>query len=409
MKKVLVVDDNYENRYFLKSLLEGSNFGVSLAQHGEEALTLLRGGEFDLIISDILMPVMDGFLFCHQCQADPKFKNIPFIFYTATYTDEMDEDLAVRLGAAAFVKKPVEPFKLIEILSEVFRTAKSKDFAEADADTQAGDILRLYSESLINKLEQKNIALANEVDQRRRTAAALAESEDRHRDLVENSPIMIMTHDLNGKINSVNRTVLKNLGYSPDEIKQINFVPPWGRRAVDFPGTTESPTRSCPSKSRACPCRWTAFPHPLLSFPASPPNNPPPWIIWKKGSITCRPTGIGQPLPQGGLGVEQTGQGQGGGERDRNRGPDVRGRGADQDVELAVLGDPGWWPGCQKAKARKSRWTETVLVSPGCSSTLAKPFSSLSGAPARLAVVDIDLHDLLAPPARQCWSHPQRR
>jgi CheY-like chemotaxis protein len=66
----------------------------------------MRASLPDVIISDILMPVMDGFSLCHEWKKDDSLKTIPFVFYTATYTDPKDEELALSLGAR--IIKPME-------------------------------------------------------------------------------------------------------------------------------------------------------------------------------------------------------------------------------------------------------------------------------------------------------------
>ena len=97
--RILIVDDNPDNLEMMTIMLASQRYEVVSAKNGEEALNKLKTGDnFDLIISDILMPVMDGFQFCRECKKDEQLKNISFIFYTATYVDEKDEEFALSLG-----------------------------------------------------------------------------------------------------------------------------------------------------------------------------------------------------------------------------------------------------------------------------------------------------------------------
>ncbi|MDQ1330842.1 MAG: hypothetical protein QG578_1107, partial [Thermodesulfobacteriota bacterium] len=85
--RILIADDNSTNLYMLESLLKGHGFEVTLAENGKDALDKARLNPPDLIISDILMPLMDGYTLCRHLKSDEQLKHIPFVFYTATYTE----------------------------------------------------------------------------------------------------------------------------------------------------------------------------------------------------------------------------------------------------------------------------------------------------------------------------------
>ena len=119
MKRILVVDDILENRYVLEATLLADGYDVVSATNGVEALAIARSQPPDLVISDVLMPVMDGFALCRQWQREETLRKIPFVFYTATYTDARDGQLAKDLGACRFVIKPQEPHELFEIIRSV--------------------------------------------------------------------------------------------------------------------------------------------------------------------------------------------------------------------------------------------------------------------------------------------------
>ena len=107
MAHVLIVDDREADRKLLKMLLELNGYRVTAASDGVEALAAARSDRPDAIVSDVLMPNMDGFVLCHAWMLDEGLKPIPFIFYTANLTSREDEHVAMALGAARYLIKPM--------------------------------------------------------------------------------------------------------------------------------------------------------------------------------------------------------------------------------------------------------------------------------------------------------------
>jgi CheY-like chemotaxis protein len=94
--KILAVDDKPENLYLLQALLRGHGHVVDSATNGLDALELAQRSNSDVIVSDILMPRMDGFQLCRELKMDERLRHIPFVFYTATYTDPADAAFGLR-------------------------------------------------------------------------------------------------------------------------------------------------------------------------------------------------------------------------------------------------------------------------------------------------------------------------
>src|SRR5579863_883366 len=115
---ILIVDDIAANRRLLRAILEGEDHTVMEATDGTEALAVLAHDKMDAIISDILMPRMDGYRFCYEVRASERFRHLPFIFYTSTYTSPSDEKLALDMGADKFLTKPAPASKIIQALQE---------------------------------------------------------------------------------------------------------------------------------------------------------------------------------------------------------------------------------------------------------------------------------------------------
>lgn len=151
--KILLVEDNEDSQVLLQYALEASGYKVTSAYNGLEGLASARGSQPDLIISDIMMPKMDGFAFCREIKNDEALADIPFIFYTATYIDPKDEKLAKQLGADQFLVKPQDIPVLLKIIRETL-DGSNTDPSDESVQRESG-VAELYQERLTEKLDKK--------------------------------------------------------------------------------------------------------------------------------------------------------------------------------------------------------------------------------------------------------------
>ena len=187
--KILSVDDNAENLYMIEALLRGHGHEVDSASNGEEALRLAERRGYDLIISDILMPRMDGFQLCREIRKDARLRDVPFVFYTATYTDPKDASFALSLGADRFLIKPLEPEQFIKAVEEVIAEHRARPAAiNIEPPEDEAIYLKEYNARLIAKLEKKmldleaaNRALQEDIAERERAAGERAKLEQQLR------------------------------------------------------------------------------------------------------------------------------------------------------------------------------------------------------------------------------------
>jgi PAS domain S-box-containing protein len=198
MQKILIVDDNDENLYYLQALLSATGYEVISTRNGAEALEAALANPPELVISDLLMPVMDGFTLLRKWKSEQRLNRIPFVVYTATYVDAKDKQFALDLGADAFIVKPTEPAPFMEQIREVLASAGRGDMSPAQAPVgEETSLLRQYSEVLIHKLESKAFEL-EEANHR------LSMREAHLSAIIENSPNCILSVASDGTVLRIN-------------------------------------------------------------------------------------------------------------------------------------------------------------------------------------------------------------
>jgi putative two-component system response regulator len=122
--KILIVDDDDRNLKLLEALLRSHEYEVIKASNGEEALSVLRQADFDLILSDVMMPCMDGFELCRRIKQNSSIRMVPVIMLTAL-DDVASKVKAIEAGADDFMNKPpnkMELFARIKSLVNLKRT-----------------------------------------------------------------------------------------------------------------------------------------------------------------------------------------------------------------------------------------------------------------------------------------------
>ena len=215
--KVIIVDDNEENIYMLESLLTANGYDTESAENGSIAIEMIRNDHFDLIISDILMPVMDGFQLCRLVKTDKAHFHIPFIVYTATYTGPQDEVFAMKIGADRFIIKPCEPEIFMDAVRDVMDSARRIDIPETQQPGEE-EVLTLYNARLVRKLEQKMLQAETELTKRQVAEEELKESEEKLRLITTSVRDAIIMMDDQGKVSFWNKAAERIFGYSNPEI-----------------------------------------------------------------------------------------------------------------------------------------------------------------------------------------------
>ena len=203
--KILIVDDLAVNRYLLESILRSGTYEFISTTNGIEALKHLRSESFDVIISDLLMPKMDGFQLLRECKKDIHLRNIPFIIYTATYTDKKDVEFGLSLGAIRYIIKPSEPDVLFQFIEEAIseHARAPRDFTIwplPDDETFA----REYSSRVGAKLEKRE--------------QMLKESEEKYGLLYDNSMDAILLTSPDGSIQAANPAACAMFQRTEEEI-----------------------------------------------------------------------------------------------------------------------------------------------------------------------------------------------
>jgi putative nucleotidyltransferase with HDIG domain len=148
MLNVLVVDDDILDREYAATVFREHGDMVTTAPDGEAAIGLVSTVHPDVVVSDVLMPRLDGYQLCRTLRETEENDSTTFVFYTATYTDSDDMALGAMLGADAYLTKPLDPG---ELLAGVTRAVDAHRTGAVQRPDAASDTA--YDEAVVRKLE----------------------------------------------------------------------------------------------------------------------------------------------------------------------------------------------------------------------------------------------------------------
>jgi CheY-like chemotaxis protein len=155
---LLVVEDIPDILNLLEATLKFKGYRVVTARNGEEALEALQKERPALIITDILMPKMDGFNLVHRLRINPETRTIPVVFLSATYVAPEDKAFAHSIGVNRFIEKPVDLVKFLPIIERILEQGDNAPIAPlSEAEFYEG-----YRKRLEIKLKQKMIQISRD-------------------------------------------------------------------------------------------------------------------------------------------------------------------------------------------------------------------------------------------------------
>ncbi|WOD39614.1 ATP-binding protein [Nodosilinea sp. E11] len=183
-RRILIIDDHWQNRSVVINLLEPLGFQLLEADNGETGLAQLRSHHPDLIITDLAMPVLDGYQFINAVRQDRQFQHYPIVVSSASVS-QSDQQMALDCGGNAFLAKPIEAQALFATLSDCLNLdwIYASQANAATATTSSGSELILPERGVLSTLLQ--LAQQDNIKSLREQLFALQQNDSRYTPFVE--------------------------------------------------------------------------------------------------------------------------------------------------------------------------------------------------------------------------------
>ncbi|HWB62878.1 MAG TPA: response regulator [Chitinophagales bacterium] len=174
--KILIVDDNDEVLRNLEKEFSRAKYEVVTANNGLDGLQILLLNHIDLVITDVIMPFMDGYYLCYKIRTHHKLKHIPVIIHTPVFASKNEENMATQMGADMFISKPYSNKILLSAAKIVLNRERVPEY-NISPPVQSTETMHQYNSTLIRQLEEQNIELGETKSELEKTIARLKESQ----------------------------------------------------------------------------------------------------------------------------------------------------------------------------------------------------------------------------------------
>lgn len=246
---ILVVDDTPDNLIMMSELLK-DEYKVKVANNGEKALKISQSQTPpDLILLDIMMPVMDGYEVCRQLKANPQTQHIPVIFLTAK-TDATDETKGLEIGAIDYITKPINPAILMARVKTHIDIKRMQDFLRNQNSFLEAEIIKRTREinaiqdvtihAMASLAETRDNETGNHIRRTQNYVRVLAQKLRHHprfAHFLDDDKIIELLyksaplHDI-GKVGIPDKILLKPGRFEPEEFEVMKQHPALGRSAI---------------------------------------------------------------------------------------------------------------------------------------------------------------------------------
>ena len=213
MIKILAIDDNRNNLVALTALLSNAFPDVCIitAESGSDGIVKAHAERPDVILLDLVMPIMDGIETCKRLKDDRFLKRIPVIMITAYQIDSKIRTNALESGVEAFLSKPIDAAELTAQVSSMIRLKKSEN------------LVLLENERLEERVIIRTQELIKELEDRKQLEEALRKSEERYRALFDRSLDCVYILDFKGRFIDANDAALNLFGLKREKIYGVCF------------------------------------------------------------------------------------------------------------------------------------------------------------------------------------------